>query len=126
MEEEVIEGHRNLLDNFPKWHQTIATLMELPEQIDFDLESKLMSSLFIKLIKVPVKVLNLTQFIFLLQFTSPRCLMCWQTLEITFIRLKLSFLKLEKNYKQKKKTNDPRSIIAILGDWLTVVINISN
>jgi hypothetical protein len=56
MEEEVIEGHRNLLDNFPKWHQTIATLMELPEQIDFDLESKLMSSLFIKLIKIPVKV----------------------------------------------------------------------
>ena len=52
MEEEVIEGHRNLLENFPKWHQTIATLMDLPDQIDFDLESKFMRSPFIKLIKI--------------------------------------------------------------------------
>lgn len=34
----MVEGHRNLLENFPKWHQTVAKLIELPDQIDFDLE----------------------------------------------------------------------------------------
>jgi hypothetical protein len=38
MEEDVVESHRNLLENFPKWHQTIAQLIELPDQLDFDLE----------------------------------------------------------------------------------------
>lgn len=38
MEEEVVDGHRNLLESFPKWHEKIAKLMELPDQIDFDLE----------------------------------------------------------------------------------------
>ena len=38
MEEDVVEGHRNLLENFPKWHQTILKLMELPDQLDFDIE----------------------------------------------------------------------------------------
>jgi hypothetical protein len=38
MEEDVVESHRNLLENFPKWHQTIAKLIELPDQLDFDLE----------------------------------------------------------------------------------------
>ena len=36
----MIEGHRHLLNNFPKWHQSIAALMELPEDPDFDLEGK--------------------------------------------------------------------------------------
>ena len=38
MEEDVVESHRNLLERFPKWHQTIAKLIELPDQLDFDLE----------------------------------------------------------------------------------------
>ena len=38
MEEDVVEGHRNLLDNLPKWHQKIAKLIELPDQLDFDIE----------------------------------------------------------------------------------------
>lgn len=38
MEEEVVDGHRNLLESFPKWHETIAKLIELPDQLDFDLE----------------------------------------------------------------------------------------
>jgi len=38
MEEEVVDGHRSLLESFPKWHEKIAKLMELPDQIDFDLE----------------------------------------------------------------------------------------
>ncbi|XP_046652105.1 kinesin-like protein KIF2A isoform X1 [Daphnia pulicaria] len=39
MEEDVVESHRNLLESFPKWHQTIAKLIELPDQLDFDLEA---------------------------------------------------------------------------------------
>lgn len=39
MEEDLVESHRNLLERFPKWHQTIAKLIELPDQLDFDLEA---------------------------------------------------------------------------------------
>lgn len=49
MEEDVVEGHRSLLENFPKWHQTIAKLSELPDQLDFDLEGFYNQNLVIKL-----------------------------------------------------------------------------
>lgn len=48
MEEEVVEGHRSLLERFPKWHQTITKLIELPDQIDFDLEGSIRGNRILK------------------------------------------------------------------------------
>ncbi len=47
MEEDVVEGHRNLLESFPKWHQTISKLVELPDQLDFDLEGLTLTCLWL-------------------------------------------------------------------------------
>ena len=38
MEEEVVDGHRALLDGLPNWQKKLTHLMETTDQIDFDLE----------------------------------------------------------------------------------------
>lgn len=38
MEEEVVDGHKTLLDGLPMWQKKLTNLLETTDRIDFNLE----------------------------------------------------------------------------------------
>ena len=49
MEEDVLDTHKLVLDQIPKWHQACATLLAMTNEVDYDVDGKslLCSYLFI-------------------------------------------------------------------------------
>lgn len=41
MEEDVLDTHKAVLDQIPKWHQACATLLAMTNEVDYDVDGKL-------------------------------------------------------------------------------------
>lgn len=40
MEEDVLDSHKLVLDQLPKWHQACATLLAMTNEVDYDVDGK--------------------------------------------------------------------------------------
>jgi hypothetical protein len=53
MEEDVLDSHKLVLDQIPKWHQACATLLAMTNEVDYDVDGKvpftLVSLIFVNL-----------------------------------------------------------------------------
>ena len=38
MEEDVLDSHKLVLDQIPKWHQACATLLAMTNEVDYDVD----------------------------------------------------------------------------------------
>jgi hypothetical protein len=38
MEEDVLDSHKMMLDQLPKWHQSCATLLAMTNEVDYDVD----------------------------------------------------------------------------------------
>ena len=38
MEEDVLDSHKLVLDQLPKWHQACATLLAMTNEVDYDVD----------------------------------------------------------------------------------------
>ncbi len=38
MEEDVLDSHKMMLDQLPKWHQSCATLLSMTNEVDYDVD----------------------------------------------------------------------------------------
>lgn len=38
MEEDVLDSHKLVLDQIPKWHQALATLLSMTNEVDYDVD----------------------------------------------------------------------------------------
>ena len=41
MEEDVLDAHKAVLDQIPKWHQACATLLAMTNEVDYDVDGEL-------------------------------------------------------------------------------------
>lgn len=41
MEEDVLDTHKLVLDQMPKWHQACATLLAMTNEVDYDVDGKI-------------------------------------------------------------------------------------
>lgn len=45
MEEDVLDTHKLVLDQIPKWHQACATLLAMTNEVDYDVDGNFFFSL---------------------------------------------------------------------------------